>query len=248
MHHHDHHHPVNPSPAAGLWPREWARENYDPARTGASPSAAPAGPDPYAWYVTGGYDQGEFTPGPRAEDARGSYNRGRIGRHFTGHGTEFDHAQPDPSARGYAFTGSGSVLQGFHGGWGGEETDARRPANPSGRPLHARPPRNFRRSDHRLLDDVHHAILRTGVEAGGVEVACREGVVVLSGRVQRREDRFRLEHIAADVLGVRDVENHLKVGDVDQAHHTGLTGIAQAVTDGARAASGDEQQTAAADD
>lgn len=204
------HRPGSPDLPGGLWPRDWSRDGREPFSPAAG-LGGPAGDDPYGWYVTGGYGDGEFTPGPQAEDARGSYNRGRLGHHFDG-------AAPR------------SINQGT-------------PPSPS-RP--ARLPRNFRRADARLLDDVHEAIVGTGCPAGDVHAACHEGVVTLTGTVSRRDDRFRFEHAAADVLGVRDVDNQLKVraGDEDRHPRGGLTGIAGAALEGVRAAARDNQPAA----
>jgi hypothetical protein len=50
-----------------------------------------------------------------------------------------------------------------------------------------------------------------GVDATDIEVLVISGEVTLSGTVDGRESKRRAEDIAADVLGVRDVQNNLRV-------------------------------------
>ena len=49
------------------------------------------------------------------------------------------------------------------------------------------------------------------LDAGGIEVACADGVVTLTGTVDSREARWHAEEVAADARGVVDVVNELRV-------------------------------------
>lgn len=66
--------------------------------------------------------------------------------------------------------------------------------------------------DHRIHEDVcerlaHHR----DIDATDVVVRVRRGVVTLSGVVATRLMKYLAEDTAADVFGVRDVDNRLKV-------------------------------------
>ena len=52
-----------------------------------------------------------------------------------------------------------------------------------------------------------------GFELGGVDVEAAEGVLVLSGRVPRMEDRIEAERIAWSAPNISEVGNELRVGD-----------------------------------
>jgi hypothetical protein len=91
------------------------------------------------------------------------------------------------------------------------ERQGERPAREGARE-HGRGPKGYRRSDDRILDEVCERFARSGVDAGEVEVAVKDGVVTLGGRVARREDRRRLEAIAEDVLGVSEVNDATRIG------------------------------------
>ncbi len=53
------------------------------------------------------------------------------------------------------------------------------------------------------------------VDATDIEVAVASGEVTLSGTVGDRQSKRRAENIAANVLGVKDVQNNLRVRKID---------------------------------
>jgi osmotically-inducible protein OsmY len=73
-------------------------------------------------------------------------------------------------------------------------------------------PRGWRRLDERITDDV---VERLGadaeVDATDVDVAVKDGEVVLQGSVDSRAQRRRAEDLAWTCDGVRDVQNRLRV-------------------------------------
>ncbi|MCY1215717.1 BON domain protein [compost metagenome] len=92
-----------------------------------------------------------------------------------------------------------------------------------GGPRQARPvgPRNYQRSDARILDDLCEQLARSArLAVEDVEVRVEQGVVTLEGSVPRRQQKYRIEDIADEVYGVKDVVNHLRVarGDASAAH------------------------------
>lgn len=74
-----------------------------------------------------------------------------------------------------------------------------------------RGPKGRWRSDQRILDDVAERFARCEhADATDVSVEVREGVVRLEGSVPQRHMRWTLEDLAAEVVGVVDVENHIR--------------------------------------
>ncbi|HEV8658164.1 MAG TPA: BON domain-containing protein [Thermoanaerobaculia bacterium] len=73
-------------------------------------------------------------------------------------------------------------------------------------------PRNYRRSDERIRDDVCDLLMIDGaVDASEIDVSVNDSVVVLSGAVADRMTKRRAEAIAESVLGVKDVQNNLRL-------------------------------------
>lgn len=74
-----------------------------------------------------------------------------------------------------------------------------------------RGPRNYRRSDARIEEDVCDALMRDPhVDASDVDVRVRDGEVTLTGEVEDRKARRHAEEVVERCAGVRDVHNHLK--------------------------------------
>jgi hypothetical protein len=75
-----------------------------------------------------------------------------------------------------------------------------------------RGPRNYKRSDERILEDInerltHHPL----IDATEIEVSVQEGEVILRGSVDQREAKRRAEDVADSVSGVKNVRNELRV-------------------------------------
>lgn len=72
-------------------------------------------------------------------------------------------------------------------------------------------PKNYRRSDERILDDVCQALERhPAIDASEIEVSCRNGEITLAGSVDTRRTRRLAEEVIEDLPGVRDVHNQLR--------------------------------------
>jgi HSP20 family molecular chaperone IbpA len=80
-----------------------------------------------------------------------------------------------------------------------------------------RPPRSYRRPDDRILDDVNQQVAMAGIDADEVEIEVKDGVVTVSGCVPRRLDKRIVDEIAEQVFGVREVQNHLRLGRSDRS-------------------------------
>jgi hypothetical protein len=78
-----------------------------------------------------------------------------------------------------------------------------------------RGPRNYQRSDERIREDICDVLLQDHqIDATDIEVVVNRGEVTLTGKVADRWEKFRSEDISANILGVRDVTNQLKVEEI----------------------------------
>ena len=109
---------------------------------------------------------------------------------------------------GQNYDGRGPRANGYPGfGRGDAAGTATRDAGQRGRG-----PKDYRRSDARVLEDVCEQLADDDLlDAGDIEVACKDGVVTLSGTVDSREARWHAEEVAADARGVVDIVNDLRV-------------------------------------
>lgn len=75
-----------------------------------------------------------------------------------------------------------------------------------------RGPRNYKRSDERISDDIHEKIDRhLDVDAREVIIEVKDGDVTIRGTVFSRADKRLVEEMAEDVFGVKNVQNMLRV-------------------------------------
>jgi hypothetical protein len=73
-------------------------------------------------------------------------------------------------------------------------------------------PRGYRRSDERIREDVCERFAQHGqLDPSDVEVAVRDGEVLLTGSVASRAQKRLAEDMADRVFGVVEVQNHLRV-------------------------------------
>lgn len=73
-------------------------------------------------------------------------------------------------------------------------------------------PKGYERSDERIREDVcEHLTHDPRIDAGDITVNVKAGIVTLEGSVTDRGQKYRVEDIADDVSGVKDVQNRLSV-------------------------------------
>jgi len=73
-------------------------------------------------------------------------------------------------------------------------------------------PRGYTRSDERIREDVCDRLSDDPrVDASDIEVLVANGEVTLTGNVQDRQAKRRVEDLAEDISGVRNVQNGLRV-------------------------------------
>ena len=94
----------------------------------------------------------------------------------------------------------------------GGGTRASRPNNQEQRgPFYGRTPQGYTRSDDRIREDVCDRLSHGHFDPTEVSVKVSQGVVTLEGFVEERHEKFHAEEIAESVLGVKDVENNLRL-------------------------------------
>lgn len=86
-----------------------------------------------------------------------------------------------------------------------------RPRSQHNKPARPMPPKGYKRSDERILEDVCERLSRSGLDIRNVSVSVKDGYVSLGGEVTDRHMKHAVEDVAASCGGVDDVDNGLKV-------------------------------------
>ncbi|MGZ3460716.1 MAG: BON domain-containing protein [Archangium sp.] len=74
-----------------------------------------------------------------------------------------------------------------------------------------RGPRNYKRSDERIREDICDRLMGAWMDADEVDVRVEGGEVTLTGMVKSRDEKRAIEDLAEEILGVKDVHNELRV-------------------------------------
>ncbi len=86
-------------------------------------------------------------------------------------------------------------------------------------PHSGRGPKNYRRSDDRIKEDVSERLsAESEVDASEIEVEVKNGVVTLAGTVNSRREKRLAEDCCEDAPGVHDVTNQLRVKHKQDEH------------------------------
>lgn len=92
-------------------------------------------------------------------------------------------------------------------------------------------PKNYARSDARILEDVCDRLMEhPAIDASEIEVSVERGEVALSGMVDERRTKRLAEEVAEDVLGVKDVSNRIRIDRAREALYGG--GVTSRAGDG----------------
>ena len=87
------------------------------------------------------------------------------------------------------------------------------------RSFRGRGPKNYKRSDERIADDVHLMLTDDpDIDAFDIEVKVENGEVTLTGQVRSRWEKRAAEDLVAQCSGVADVHNRLKVQPYEEMH------------------------------
>lgn len=96
------------------------------------------------------------------------------------------------------------------GGWSG----AGRADQYTRESYRGRGPKNWRRSDERILEMVNEQLTdHDDVDATNIEVVVQDAEVTLTGTVASRHEKRIAEDVAWSCGSVRDVHNRLTIGD-----------------------------------
>jgi len=144
----------------------------------------------------------------RGREIRGDYRESGFGfggtdRYFGGGGYG---GYGNYGERGYGGHSMAERSVGDRGGYRSEYYDRGYGERPMGRP-----PKGYQRSDERIKEDVCDRLMHSWVDAENVEIEVRSGEVVLAGSVEDRQSKRAIEDIADGVLGVKDVQNNIRV-------------------------------------
>ncbi len=72
-------------------------------------------------------------------------------------------------------------------------------------------PKGYKKSDQRLTEDLGELLMNHGIDCSSVDLQVKEGIVTLTGECSDRSDKHQIEHLAAEMSGVKDVENQLRI-------------------------------------
>ncbi len=180
------------------------------------------------------YDEGSSMRSQRYNYPSGSRTRETYGGHgaYEDSGSRYLREQGRESDydRRYGYgEGYGSADRGWWdrasdevASWFGDEDAARRRRMDQQREEYrGRGPRNYRRSDDRIKEDINDRLSEGYLDASDIEVAVQSTEVVLTGTVNSRADKRRAEAVAESVTGVTNVENRLRVKQSDYGRYSG---------------------------
>ena len=121
----------------------------------------------------------------------------------------------DPDDAAYEqFTGA-TERSGLNRGYGGAGASA------AARRVQHVGPKGYQRSDERIREDLCERLaMSSRVDVRNVEVTVTAGVVTLAGTVCDRQQKYRIEDMADEVFGVKDVHNQIRV-----AREAGMRGM-----------------------
>jgi len=189
------------------WGRGWENERDERNRESRYGSYGRSGAERgYSEGLTGDYPQQQrynYPTGFRSTERYGERERGYGERG----GRDYDYDRGE-EGRGWLDRASDAVASWF----GDEDAERRRRMDEQREHRRGRGPKNYRRSDERIKEDVNDRLSDDYyLDASDVEVAVENSEVTLTGTVNSRNDKRRAEDLAESVSGVTNVENRLRV-------------------------------------
>lgn len=157
-------------------------------------------------------------------------DHGRYNRGYETYGRGYEGRRGGEEERGWWDRASDEVASWF----GDEEAERRRRMDEMRERSHrGRGPKNYRRSDERIREDINDRLTDDPyIDASDIEVSVNDRDVVLTGTVESRRVKHRAGDIAESVTGVSNVENRLRVR---RAAATGMSDSTIAGTTGSDA-------------
>jgi len=165
-------------------------------------------------------------------DSSGQTGRGYGYGNRYGEGYAGERGYEDPYGRGEERGWWDRTSDEISSWFGDQEAERRRQMDRQRAEFRGRGPKNYRRSDERIKEDVNDRLSDGYLDATEIEVAVSSGEVTLTGTVQTRSDKRRAEDIAESVLGVTNVENRLRVKESSLNRNTGIGSTSQTSTTG----------------
>ncbi|MEY4510774.1 MAG: hypothetical protein RLZZ450_2896 [Pseudomonadota bacterium] len=151
---------------------------------------------------------------PRAghDDSRQGYSQDSGYAQSGGHRQEGG-SQHQAGASGYGPSRAHSDGRGHEGGGPGTQRFSGQTAygQPGRGRFYGRTPQGYTRSDERIREDVCDRLSHGHFDPSEVTVKVEQGVVTLEGFIASRSDKFHAEEVADAVMGVKDVDNRLRV-------------------------------------
>jgi len=120
----------------------------------------------------------------------------------------------DPRANQFDGRSDGDGGRGTHAVGGGhmDWSTGHQPTVPAQPSHRGRGPKGFKRSDDRIREAVSECLMdHHEIDASEISVEVQDGEVILSGTVDDRRTKRLAEHIVADLSGVHDVVNQIRV-------------------------------------
>lgn len=96
--------------------------------------------------------------------------------------------------------------------FGDEDAERRRNRDRLSGPHRGKGPKGYQRSDDRVREDVCDRLSENPMlDASNIDIKVEGSEVILSGTVESKEDKRRAEDLAESVMGVRNVQNQLRI-------------------------------------
>ncbi|HET8598482.1 MAG TPA: BON domain-containing protein [Castellaniella sp.] len=144
---------------------------------------------------------------------------GESGQAYYGAGhedrTPYDYGRQERGQSGQQYQGSGQSSE-FGGYQGGMHQHSGRQSRMD--------PKGYTRSDERVREHVCEHLGDSGLDVRDVEVTVKDGMVTLQGNVPDRRTKHAVEDCADSCVGVKDVENRLKVSSGSAGGTSGSSG------------------------
>lgn len=176
----------------------------------------------------GGYERssGQYGGAGRGR-ATGDYGRRSSGGYHSGpySGRDREGYESDYPRNDSWFRDSGRDREEERGWWdrttdevaswfGDDEAERRREMDRRRDEHRGRGPRNYSRSDDRILEDVNDRLTDSPfIDASDIEVEVSDAEVTLTGTVDSRYAKRMAEDIAESVSGIKNVENRIRYND-----------------------------------
>lgn len=96
--------------------------------------------------------------------------------------------------------------------FGNDQAENRRKMDKLHGPHSGKGPKGYSRTDEKIKDEICERLYHDSfVDASDVEINVENGEVILTGTIENRDTKRRIEGIVESTPGVKDVENRLKI-------------------------------------